>query len=165
MAKRFKTVSSLQAQLKESIRNAIHSRLYSICMEVVQKQIYERVYRAYTPSDGEYGYERTFELLNSVDISDVTMGTKHARFEVYMNTDKINPYGGKSWNQHMSTDGHNMDASDYIPLWVEEGTNNSLWDRNGAHYMQQSHFELGGGKLSRELERALRSEGWDVKKI
>ncbi|WP_321132700.1 hypothetical protein [Virgibacillus sp. M23] len=83
-----------------------------------------------------------------------------------MDTDKINAYrtGDGEWNQHGDIQ-YIQDVSEYIPLWVEEGTSGSLWDRDGSHYMEASHYELSGGQLARALSDALRSKGWSVTQI
>jgi hypothetical protein len=165
MSKRFKTVSALQDHLKQSILEAIENKIIDICMKVAQKHIEERVYEAYTPQ-GDFAYDRTFELLNSVTVGNLNVGTKYVTFEIYMDTEKINPYvrnsfdGYHGWNAH--ADVYGIDVSEYIPLWIEEGTNGSLFDREGAHYMEQTHFELDSGKLARELANALRQQGWCV---
>lgn len=126
-------------------------------MEVVQKFVDSDGY-----IDGVSSYQRTMELRNSVTVGNVSVGYKYVKFEIFMDTDKINGYitGGDEWNQHASVEG--MDVSDYIPLWVEEGTSGGLFDRPAAHYMEKSWFELGNGKIASELRNALRGEGWKV---
>ncbi len=164
MSRRFKTVSSLQSHLKSSILEAIENKIVAICIDIVQKNIQEKVYDAYIP-DGD-SYDRTFDLINSVTVGNLKIGTKYATFEIFMDTEKITPqirngvhdYGG--WNAH--ADMHSIDVSEYIPLWIEEGTSGSLWDREGAHYMQASHYELSGGQMAQELADRLRQQGWMI---
>lgn len=169
--KRFQTVSALQAHLKKSIVDSVESRLVEICYKVVEKNILDRVYRAYIPK-GEYAYDRTYELMDSLTIDNISVENKCVTFEIFMDASKIKPYetGDGEWNQHQSmpTDSTpSYDVSEYIPQWIEEGTSGSLWDREGAHYMEQSWIELdiGTNNLAKELENALRAEGWDVKFI
>jgi hypothetical protein len=140
---------------------AIEGKIAEICMKVVRDNLLERVYWNYIPQ-GEYAYDRTYELMDSVTVGNFHLGTTHATFEIYMDTDKINAYvtDRDRWNQHASVDP--IDVSEYIPLWVEEGTDGSLFDREGAHYMEASHYELSGGQLAQALARELRKEGWNV---
>lgn len=167
MTKRFKTVSSLQQHLKSSLLKSVEDRLIKICIDVVQQSIQRNVYDVYTPK-GDYAYDRTFDLLSAVTVANIVMGTKYLTFEVHMDTEKINPQIRSStdsnvWNAHASVE--EMDVSEYIPLWIEEGTNGSLWDRDGAHYMESAYVDLSGGRLAQELVVALRRQGWDVKRI
>lgn len=161
MTRRHKTVSSLQAQLKGDLIESIDNKITDIAMEVVQQHLMRTVYDAYTPQ-GQYAYDRTFELLNSVTVGNVTVGYKFIHFEIYMDSEKIGSYVKESnaeWNQHASVDP--MDVSEYIPLWVEEGTEGSLHDREGAHYMEASYLDLKGD-LAREFADRLRLQGWKV---
>lgn len=161
---RFQTVSGLQGHLKSTIMESIQTKLTDICIEVAKRHIQEKVYNRYQP--GEDSYDRTFELLNSVTVGNLNIGTKYATFEIYMDSEKINPYerngvhGYGGWNSH--ADVYGLDMSEYIPMWIEKGTSGSLHDREGAHYMEATHHELSGGKLAQALEDALRKEGWKI---
>lgn len=163
MTRRHKTVDSLQKQLKGDIAESVQNEIAQIAIDTVQKYLLKDVY-SYNPK-GDFAYDRTMDLLNSVTVGEAKLGYKFARFEIYMDTDKINPYvtGSGEWNQHAShPDNKSMDVSEYIPLWVEEGTSGSLWDREGAHYMEQSWIELDSGKLAQEFANRLRQKGWHV---
>jgi len=161
VSKKFATVSALQGHLKTTIMEAIQNKIAEICMRVVRDKLLETVYHKYIPQ-GDLAYDRTYELMDSVTVGNFQMGYKYATFEIFMDTNKINPYstGEGEWNQHADM-GYEQDVSEYIPLWVEEGTEGSLWDREGAHYMEKSHYELEGS-LHQALARELRGEGWDV---
>ncbi|HDR7263667.1 hypothetical protein [Bacillus sp. CH_203] len=161
---KFKDVSALQVQLKKDIYQSIQGTIADMCNKVVKEMVQKKVYDAYVPS-GEYAYERTYELRDSVTIGNFKLGTKYATFEIYMDSEKINPEETDKdyWNQHADVN-YEQDVSEYIPQWVEEGTSGSLWDRNGAHYMEQSAISLDNS-LYRELANELRKQGWDVKVI
>ncbi len=161
MARLHRSVSSLQRHLVASVERGIRERLYEICVQVVQENVQKKVYDSYTPQ-GDYPYQRTFELLNSVDISEVKVGSKYAEFEVYMNTDLINAYqtSENEWNQH--ADVYGLDMSQYIPKWIEEGTGGGLFPRGGSYYMSDSFVDLTDGRLGKSLGGHLRSEGWNV---
>lgn len=161
MGKKFKTISSLQVQLKNDILDSLRNKISEICMRVVKDYLLKNVYHSYIPQ-GDYSYDRTYELMDSVSVGNFKLGYKYATFEIFMDTSKINPYetSGTDWNQHADVDGDDM--SEYIPMWIEEGTEGGLWERKGAHYMQDSFVQLSN-ELPSMLERALKNEGWDVK--
>lgn len=161
MTRIHKTVDSLQSQLKGDILGAINGTIANLCTQVVQDNVRAK---GYIPNDNT-DYDRTWELLNSVTVGNLTVGYKYATFEVFMDTEKIGSYvtEGNDWNQHASVDP--IDVSEYIPLWVEEGTSGSLYDREGGHYMEFSTFELGDGRLAKALEKELRAQGWKITTI
>lgn len=169
MTKRFKTVSDLQGHLKSSIKEAIETEIKMACIEVVQAFLDEKVYKnpmaGYVPkSNSEWAYDRTEELKESVTVGNFKMGTKYATFEIFMDTEKIHPYETDEgeWNQHANLD-FSEDTSEYIPMWIEDGTHGSLWDWRPAQYMYSSYKELGDNKLlAKMLAHALRQRGWDV---
>lgn len=88
-------------------------------------------------------YERTWEYLNSIDRFEAWIHSDGSvRTEIYYNADLINPYlasedfgrgieyaSGQDWNWHMSFD--KEDTSEYIPLWLEYGTNNPYYSHDG----------------------------------
>lgn len=158
--KRHQTVSSLQSHLKDSIVDGIEHEVRTMALRTIRGYINRNVYQKYTPvSDG---YERTYELLDSVTIGNIKVGYKYVTFEIFMDTSKISPYEQNTWNAHANM-GYTQDTSDYIPLWIEEGTEGSLWDRKGANYMLHSYRELGeAGGVAQDLYRALKRRGWQV---
>lgn len=159
----FKDLSSLQGHLKDGMVKEVYGRITDICVKIARKNIQEKVYDAYIPQ-GEFAYDRTYQLLNAVTVGNIQIGLKYLTFDIFMDSEKILPQetGQNQWNKHADIE-YNQDVSEYIPMWVEEGTTGSLWDRDGAHYMEATTFELGGGILARELAKGLRSQGWDVK--
>ncbi|MFJ8247283.1 hypothetical protein [Peribacillus asahii] len=158
---RFNTVSELQHKLKADIVQAVNGRLAEICMEIVRNNVREKGYIQNDQTD----YDRTWELLNSVTIGNLSVGYKYIGFEVFMDAEKIdyNITGDGEWNQHASMKGE--DKSEQIPLWVEKGTKGSLWDRPAGNYMQHSTSELGDGRLAEALANELRKEGWKVVRV
>lgn len=159
---RHQTVSSLQSHLKDSIVEGIEKDVRSIAFRTIRRYVHQNVYQKYAPSGD--GYERTYELVDSITLGNIKVGYKYITFEVFMDTSKINPYEQKSWNAHANVD-YTQDTSDYVPLWIEEGTEGSLWDRDGAHYMEDSVRELDNrGELAFALYFALRQQGWEVRR-
>lgn len=158
--KTFQSVPDLQKHLKDDLKRAVYARVSQICMDIVRNNIMDRVYNAYVPS-GMNAYDRTYELLECVTIGDPIVGNRYLTFEIFMDSSKIDPYATANgeWNQHQSVE--NIDESDMIPLWIEKGTEGSLWDREGAHYMEQSAMQIDS-TLHKVLARELRGQGWKV---
>jgi hypothetical protein len=158
MTRLFNTVNDLQKHLKGDIANSVMGQVQEVATETVQRILRAEGYIGQDPTS----YDRTWELLNSVTVGNISVGTKYVTFEIFMDTDKINAYAKNddNWNQHASVDP--IDVSEYIPLWVEEGTDGSLWDREGSYYMKGSWNELNDGKLAQAFASELRSRGWNV---
>lgn len=141
--------------------DAIKSDVERVAIKTVRDFINKNVYSAYAPND----YSRTHELLNSVTLGNIKIGTKYATFDIFMDTSKINPYEQDSWNAHANAS-YTQDTSEYIPMWIEQGTSGSLWDRDGDYYMEDSLREFEGrNALASALAKGLRRQGWDVKVI
>lgn len=152
----FEDVKSLQRHLQTTIST---SNIDVIVKETVEKYINKNIYSTYMPSS----YVRTHEFEKAVTVGERVLTNTSYTFEVYIDSDKLNSVitpESEDWNQHASVTGEDM--TDYIPLWLEEGTEGSLWDRRGANYMQDSHFELSGGKLVQALAKELRLHGYMV---
>jgi len=170
MTRKHKTVDSLQKQLKHDLLASLENKIADICQKVVEKQIWDRVYNGGNYiGDGEDPYQHTMLLLNSVTVGDIKIGYKYMTFDIFMDSEKIDSFVRKGvhdsneWNAHASVDSE--DVSEYIPLWIEEGTEGSLHDKEGAHYMENSAMELGNGKLAQLFANALRQEGWNVVRV
>ncbi|MEH7207621.1 hypothetical protein V7094_15485 [Priestia megaterium] len=158
----YQSINEIQAKLKSSIVQSVNTELRKHCTKVVQEYLMERVYKAYIPQ-GEHAYDRTMELFNAVTVGEITVGTKFVTFEVYIDSEKIQPHvtdSKQDWNQHASVDP--IEVNEYIPMWIEEGTEGSLWDREGTHYMEQAYLKLDQGGLAMALARSLKSMGWNV---
>ena len=157
----FTTVSQLQKHLKSTIST---SNIEQLVKTTIKEYIHSNVYQAYVPS-GENAYDRTYDLINAVDLFEIKTGTKHHTFEVYVNPDLIHAQvmEGTEWNKHASMpNSQAYDVSEYIPLWIEEGTEGSLWDRNGAYFAEEANWDLGRGRLVKELAGVLRNAGYRV---
>ena len=158
----FKTVSALQQHLKNTIAT---SNIEEVVMRVVRRYIDENVYQAYTPS-GLDAYDRTYELLSAVEVMQRSTGSTHHRFEVAINPMQLEFDNTRSldgqWNAHASMPPTSNDVRELIPLWIEEGTSGSLWDRDGAYFNWDAWQDLGNGTLVRALLKELQRAGYDA---
>lgn len=158
----FDTVSELQRHLKNTVSA---SQIDEVVRRVVRGYIDENVYQNYTPN-GLYAYDRTYELIDAVEIMEKRLGTKHYSFEVAINPSSMTMDNTRSdsgqWNAHASMPPTSSDVRDLIPLWIEEGTKGGLWEREGAFYNQDAYIDLDSGKLVRTLLNALKNAGYDA---
>lgn len=98
----------------------------------VDKQMQERV------SEQSGLYDRTYEYLQSIEKINAKLDkiTGVISVVIYYNTDNIHPYiilpTDGLWNKHADFDGNSI--AEFIPLWLEEGTNNPYY----------SHKPVGG---------------------
>lgn len=159
----FDTVSELQRHLKNTISA---SQIDEIVRSVVRDYIDENVYRNYTPS-GLDAYDRTYELIDAVEVLEKKIGTKHYSFEVAINPSSMTMDNSRSddgqWNAHASMPPTSSDVRELIPLWIEEGTKGSLWDREGAFFNRDAYIDLDGGLLVRKLLNALTRAGYNAR--
>ncbi len=120
----------------------IESQLIKIMEEIgmetcddLYKTVKSRIYD-WTPNM----YERTGELLKSVTCTKVFKENGYLYIKIYYDTDTIHPYftDNNLFNQH--SDIYGNDVSNYIPLWIEEGTearNGNFFPRNGIHAISE----------------------------
>ena len=123
---------------------------------------YERNGTGWTPQD----YERSFQLINSITCKKaIKVGNKY-QVEIYFDTDKIQPMYGtddKPWTRHMSITDFE-DVSEAIPLWIEEGNNNSpIYSYEGVHPVQTTIDNLKSDNYIKErLRELLKTQGYKV---
>jgi len=138
---------------------------------IIADYVKKKVYSAYSPTM----YDRTGDLLNSLDVSEVKKVGSGYEVTVFFNTDFIRSNivdGG--WNQHMNAKGKDdedinatwkgIPVNELIPVFIEEGVENSLWDRDGIESMKYVQEMLA--KTDRHLKvlsRVLRMRGFNVK--
>jgi hypothetical protein len=132
--------------------------------KILRDYIEENVYKAYSP----YEYDRTYELLNCLDISPIKKIGDIYSFSIFFNTDKIGMYNTDDrWNQHKSVFGyetwHGMPINELIPWFIENGTENSVWDRKGIYSIEyvKERLEKTDEHL-KMIKKILKSKGYNV---
>lgn len=131
--------------------------------EMLRKNVQELWYeRSYTPTN----YTRTFELIDSITVTDVERVPDGYQVVIYFDTDKINPYPPAQegeWPRHQSiTDG--ADVSAYIPQWIEFGQNSPLFSYEGVHAMQKTKEEVVDDDwIKKRIKDLLGVKGFTVK--
>jgi hypothetical protein len=109
-------------------------------------------------NNGEF-YERTFDLLNCVEIKrDDNGGVK-----IFLDVGKIRtdytPVKGM-WLQHRSMKPYGKDVHEYLPLWIDKGQKSSMYDYKGidiSGYIQRDLIE--SGQIINDLIKYLKLNG------
>ena len=132
---------------------------------IIADYVKRKVYDAISPRS----YDRTGDLLNSLDVSEVKKIGNFYEVTIFFNTDFIHSNlveGG--WNQHMNANGsetwRGIPVNELIPVFIEYGVENSLWDRDGIESMEYVRNMLA--KTDRHLKviaRVLKMRGFNVK--
>jgi hypothetical protein len=133
------TVSSL-SELNKIIELAIIQNIQKIGEEikgVLRHFVQENWYnRSYEPQQ----YERTFQLIDSLTVSPVKINGNEYSVQIYYDTDKILPMDGtsdKPWTRHKSIVTQTPSGV-YLPLWIEEGQDSSIFSFEGVHPVQDT---------------------------
>ena len=156
--------SQLEAIINQEIQQGLKivgNEIKTIIEDYVKKEVYD----AHSPSH----YDRTGDLLNSLDVSEVTRVGNSYQVTVFFNTAHIHSnFVDSGWNQHMSANGletwKGTPVYQLIPIFIEHGVKNSLWDREGIESMKYVREQLE--KTNRHLKTLsaiLRKRGFSVK--
>lgn len=142
-------------QLRRYLEKMVIDGLNYCCYRaeaMLKKLLQERLYDAYDPKM----YDRTFELIDSISHSEVIKVNNTYYVEIFYDDDMIRSYPRKEnglytykWGQHTSFD--NEDVSHWIPLWIEEGTDNKYYSHKGTHSIEDTREWL-----SKEYNRLFR---------
>ena len=144
-------------QITKAIEPYIINALQEVANNVKQKLIdtvNDRMYEAWTPDR----YSRTLELLNSISTTNVAKVYGRYIVKIYYDTTKIHPYMvDGQWNKH--ADFYGNDVSEYIPLWIEYGTeNNKHYEHDGISAIEDV-FEWISTEYNRLFASALKTTG------
>ncbi len=131
--------------------------------DMLRKNVDELWYkRGYTPTH----YTRTFQLINSITVTDVKKVPEGYQVVIFFDPDKIHPHPPakpREWPRHQSvTDG--ADVSFYIPWWVEFGQKSPLFSYEGVHAMEKTKEEVIDDEwIKQRIKEVLGVRGFIVK--
>ncbi|MDD4779013.1 MAG: hypothetical protein PHT02_00220 [Tissierellia bacterium] len=160
-----KIINKFMKQIEESVivdLNKIGEEVKGVLRNNVRVLWYERNGMNWEPQD----YERTYQLIDSITCKKVIkIGNKY-QVEIFFDTDKIQPMYGtddKHWTRHMSVVNYS-DVSEAIPLWIEEGNNNSrIYSYEGVHPVQETKEWIKNDNYIKErLKELLEMQGYKV---
>ncbi len=152
----FGSTQDLQKHIQQITLTKIKSYLMNIVANVLKDYVNELVYEANDPSD----YERTYELLNSITISDFKKVGNTYKIKVFFDNDKINTYitNDGEWNKHADIYGNSV--ADELPYYLEYGTNGSLHDKKPARFTQKTYeYFINTNRHIIELKNRLKQQG------
>lgn len=151
------SLSDLASDLRSDIYSIVKSEVYNICLEALRSNIRASVYAG---GGGNY-YDRTFDVLNAVDIVKKSEGGGYISFAVEVNPAKIGMVQREgTWNAHMGVNGESFNEG--VIEVLDQGTQgHSLYNHPASHFYQSTFDELDG-RLVGVLASALASRGWDV---
>lgn len=152
----FKNNKQLIKFMEKKLKAAL-DEVSDVALEKLRYHVENRLYDAWTPEM----YSRTGELLKSISKTKVTKVYGYYVVKIYYDTNKIHPYVSDDarWNKHADIYGENV--SEYIPLWAEYGTDNSLHNHDGIHAIEDT-FEWISKEYNRMFKEILKHKGIKV---
>lgn len=144
-------------QIEKYLEKQIIKALTEVA-DVVRQRLYDtvknRLYDAWTPSQ----YKRTMELLKCISHTKVKKVYGSYVVNIYYDTKKIHPYVSDDarWNKHADFWGE--DVSEYIPLWIEYGTDNQYFSHDGILAVEDT-LEWISREYNRLFKEALLYKG------
>ena len=125
----------LEKKTKEILIDKISKEVRATLIDNVEKMLYD------AQNENEEYYERTYELINSIEVSNLIKVGNYYEIEIFFNTDKINPNVGRygMLNQHMDLYGN--DVSNMIPIWMEEG-HGGIVEQKPLHFTKATYEDI-----------------------
>lgn len=153
----FNDVGGLSRYMKDSLLESAKGIVFEVAEKTIRESIEDNVYSNYV---AENVYARTFQLLEIIDISPISVGNSHLRFEIFMNASQLNhATTSVGFNQYESIYGE--DVTQNVAHWVEFG-HGGLATVEGRHYMKGASTILSNGLLAKTFAQGLRARGFKV---
>lgn len=148
-------LSELDNILKSKLERAVE-QCGKIAEIKLHNMVMDRLYNSYNPIQ----YDRNHNFLDSITLVPI-LNKNGITVMLHYDTDKIHASMVKdNWNRHMDVNGN--DVSEYIPMWLEFGTEGSLWDREGIYSMIEVEVYMISN-YKRILYQELKKQGLNVK--
>jgi hypothetical protein len=166
--KSFDSISELMKHLETCVlldTQKIGNEIKNVLRNNVRVLWYERNGMNWTPQD----YERSWQLIDSITCTQVVKKGNTYNVTIFFDTDKIIPMYGTDdnpWTRHMSIVDYS-DVSEAIPLWMEEGNNNSsIYSYEGTYPVRETKEWIKDDDYIRErLKELLEKQGYEVRII
>lgn len=147
--------------LTEDIKEAVRFEVIDTAREALIKHVNATVYAG---RSSPY-YDRTFELLEAIEIRDFKVGSGRATFTLGFNNSRIHPYVNTSetklnWHTGVTED-FNYGIDGFLDT-LENGASGSPIYNSPAHgFMDKTYNELAN-TLVQAMGSALSRRGWKV---
>jgi hypothetical protein len=136
---RFGSYEALEKMIEKQILPDVLSVMKNIGKDLLKQMrdfIAQNWYGSYSP---KY-YDRTFQLLNSLNVSEVVATGQGYEIVVDYDRELIHPATSitpENWNIHESVDGVE-DVSQWIPNIIEFGSHSPLYSMTGIHPTEET---------------------------
>ena len=152
--------------------------------EIIKKELHTRVMMDFymrndnppkTNENGEYYYERTYEVINSLTLSVKKDKRNQITTHVYFDISKIRPsaqvnnfsgfYAHSSFGGLMDYNGRSI--SSLLLEWIEEGNNGHIGNNpiQGIHALKIINDYMESGELEKIIKKVFNSYGLTLNKI
>lgn len=149
-------------ELRGDIQSVIYGEVITICEEALRKHVMNSVYNGNSPTM----YERTFDVLNAVEVGDINVGGSSASFKVWVNPGKlghVSPAPGapyeSPWGKHAGF--RNQSFTDGLIEILDKGGGSEWYSHSGGNFYQKTYDQLNQEVIS-VLASGLAARGWDV---
>lgn len=167
-----KSTADLQRMLQYAEKHVKFAleEVAKVVEEEIKDYIMKNLYNDYDPQ----AYTRTYDYINSLTVKKAVKEGNGYVVELFFDPDKITPRPPDDvgrWSSHSSITSYNGggtgdDVSDMIPIWMEYGTNGSLWDRDGIYTMENTKEIMEQTKYHLyEIKKILESKGFKIEII
>lgn len=154
-------ISAIAPKLRGDIQSAIRREVLDICKKALRKNVMNTLYSGKSPTY----YDRTYDVLNAVDIKDVSIGRSVATFTITIDASKmrlINPASNAPfgrWGKHVGFSG--QDFREGLIEILDEGGGSRYYMHEANHFFDKTENDLDDD-IPTTLVKALRSNGWDA---
>lgn len=150
------SIEHIYNKIKLQVQVAVDRALRGMSIELEQmfKERTQAWYSIYTPDPTSGGYNRTWDLLNSITIKDIRVVRGVYRAEVFFDPSKVRRNYAE--RQHMFND---MNAFFWV---IEQGWDQNMRGGEGADILSSMIKELENGKLQEMFMRHMAGSGVQV---
>ena len=154
-------LSWVAPELLSDITSVIRDEVISYCQQVLFKHVYSTVY-ARSPGM----YERTYDVLSAVTVTDIVVTGSQASFEVKIDAgmlSHISPTPGAPWKSPWGSHAgfKNQQFTEGLIEILDEGGGSS-WHSHPAANFYKLTFNQFDSELLSVLASGIAARGWDV---
>lgn len=146
-------ISQIHVGVMEAMQGMVRKAAQDILHDILEQEYPSGIYSEY--------YTTTGEMADTVQVTDVQMGTSVASFAVYIDSTRLN----MTFNPHMlnaHADIHGDDFREGLVHVLDTGAFGSpIYNNPGSHYMDRAGQEMES-KLPEMLAQGLRAQGFEV---
>jgi hypothetical protein len=158
----FNNLNDLSNYLRQQTLKYVKEDVAEVIKDILYRYVDELLYDDFTPAS----YHRTYDLINSLSISEMNkVGKNEHEIVIFFDDNKIRPMidDTSKWNQHMSSDGTNLDESSYVAEYMNYG-HGGLYIQQPILFLEAALNEINSKKPHLTiLKRRLKEKGFIIK--